>query len=447
MNSSCPLIEFTELCAAQMLAHKPQIDFRWLYFALALTIAGALTYDFLPYRNLQLVPGLDEASLYSGGSEQSIVSAEWLNKSNYAFRCIFDVQAATYKFCGLDVKQGNGSDKGINFKHFTQLHISISYTGDAEFLRIYMRNYTPELEQYNSNKYLQVLVPAQANYQELTLPLNRFVIPDWWARRAKLPPDLAIASFDNIIHIGVDAPHPVNPGAHDFELHSLSLQGPWVTKDHWYLSILIFWLMLLMLINLQQWLGLRRETKESAIQLDEAILKAQKLAEESQKYRELSLVDELTGVLNRRGMQQEIDIELRSNPSNTAVILLDLDHFKRINDSHGHAVGDEVLRTLGLLLNAYIRQQDSVARWGGEEFMLLCPQTQSAGALALAEKIRSAIAKYRFNCGGGLQITISLGLAQARDKESFQQLCHRADEALYKAKANGRNCVVLAPDE
>jgi diguanylate cyclase (GGDEF)-like protein len=155
-------------------------------------------------------------------------------------------------------------------------------------------------------------------------------------------------------------------------------------------------------------------------------------------------VDGLTGLANR----EKLDVELARSLSLAdrsgqplAVAMIDLDHFKRINDEHGHLVGDEVLRGLASRLAQGVRAMDTVGRWGGEEFLLLCPNTDAGGALAVAEKLRSAVAAEPF--AEGVSLTISLGVAIASGKEAPDVMLDRADRALYEAKKAGRNRVML----
>jgi diguanylate cyclase (GGDEF)-like protein len=154
--------------------------------------------------------------------------------------------------------------------------------------------------------------------------------------------------------------------------------------------------------------------------------------------------DTLTGLHNRRAMEElggrEIARCLRTRGS-LAVMLADVDHFKRINDRYGHAVGDEVLVELGARLRRNVRSVDRVARWGGEEFCVMLVDTDAAGALIAAERVRHAIAQCPFETSAGpLTVTLSLGVAALRDDaEGLAPLLRRADVALYVAKDRGRD--------
>ncbi|WP_299444452.1 PAS domain-containing protein [uncultured Rhodospira sp.] len=152
--------------------------------------------------------------------------------------------------------------------------------------------------------------------------------------------------------------------------------------------------------------------------------------------------DVLTGAFNRQQAIRGLDQETRRADrmeTPAAVIMADIDHFKAINDTHGHPVGDQVLREVVTRLSDRIRETDLLARWGGEEFLVILPGTDTEGARQLAETLREAMASVPMPPAG--TVTLSLGIAQHRPGESVEDWVARADEALYRAKADGRDCV------
>ena len=162
----------------------------------------------------------------------------------------------------------------------------------------------------------------------------------------------------------------------------------------------------------------------------------------------LAHTDPLTQVLNRRALTLRLTAELeraRRYDSVLSLLLIDIDHFKRINDTHGHLVGDDVLREVARLLTTAVRSVDLVARYGGEEFVIVLPETGLEGALIFAERVREQIAEHEFAGSGGraLQLTASIGVATfpGPGLEMVEELFARADEALYRSKAEGRNRV------
>ena len=160
--------------------------------------------------------------------------------------------------------------------------------------------------------------------------------------------------------------------------------------------------------------------------------------------RELAATDSLTGASNRRAFMAAADKELtRSNRSGQplSILYLDLDHFKGVNDAHGHAVGDEVLVGFSSATREELRAIDVFARIGGEEFAILLPDTPSKGAMALAERIRARVKALEW-LDGRLRVTTSVGVAQRASGETLDQVLRRADRALYAAKQQGRDRVV-----
>ena len=156
---------------------------------------------------------------------------------------------------------------------------------------------------------------------------------------------------------------------------------------------------------------------------------------------ELSTTDALTGVRNRRGLEQELATMSRERKA--GVLLADLDHFKHVNDTEGHVIGDAVLAVVAARLGSACGAAGLVARWGGEEFVVLAPDLDGAGLAAFAERLRAAVSETPLAVGGvrTLDVTISIGGAAGRAAD-FNALLQAADKALYKAKAAGRNRVV-----
>lgn len=167
-----------------------------------------------------------------------------------------------------------------------------------------------------------------------------------------------------------------------------------------------------------------------------------------QRLEAASRTDYLTGVLNRRAMTRRLE-QLAGRPGlaggDFCVILMDIDHFKQVNDSHGHDAGDQVLLRIVEEMRLGLRETDELARWGGEEFLLLLPQTTVSAAASLAERLCSQLAEATIDLAAQrLTVTGSFGVAQYRSGEDLDACLKRADEALYAAKAQGRNRVVTA---
>ncbi|MDE2402524.1 MAG: GGDEF domain-containing protein [Burkholderiales bacterium] len=162
---------------------------------------------------------------------------------------------------------------------------------------------------------------------------------------------------------------------------------------------------------------------------------------------ELASHDDLTGLINRRQMNHLLATEqhraLRTGRP-FSVCMLDVDHFKRINDGHGHGVGDEVLQSLAQVVQAELRDIDVLARWGGEEFVILFPDTAAQDAFSVVERVRGHLASIMVcSTHPDLRITASAGVSDYRADESLSALLDRADQALYQAKNQGRNRTII----
>ncbi|MFN3883465.1 MAG: GGDEF domain-containing protein [Rhodocyclaceae bacterium] len=163
------------------------------------------------------------------------------------------------------------------------------------------------------------------------------------------------------------------------------------------------------------------------------------------------MIDGLTGLTNRRGFDAKLAAcldEASDEVIGPSLLMIDIDHFKRINDSYGHLFGDKVIRSIATILRDNVKGRDVAARYGGEEFVVLLRDTPLAGAETLAEKIRRLVERSRIKRIGSDEVlstlTVSLGIACRLPGESGEALIARADAALYRSKQNGRNRVTVA---
>jgi len=159
---------------------------------------------------------------------------------------------------------------------------------------------------------------------------------------------------------------------------------------------------------------------------------------------QLAIHDPLTGARNRRAMNEELKIAastFRRHGNTYGVLIMDLDHFKRINDNYGHQAGDQVLVDFVELIKSSSRKEDRLFRFGGEEFLLLLPNTERAGLLAAAQHLQQQITQHLRGPGGA--VTMSVGGAILRRDEHWEDMLQRADQRLYRAKSAGRNCIII----
>jgi diguanylate cyclase len=190
---------------------------------------------------------------------------------------------------------------------------------------------------------------------------------------------------------------------------------------------------------------IKEETQTLKVELDKYKEKTSELTKKLEKSESEALIDNLTGAFNRNAYNIEIvrfikEFERYKQPF--AVVVLDIDHFKKVNDTYGHAKGDEILKIVATLVKSTIRETDKVFRYGGEEFVVWMPKMEQNTAIQAAEKIRKMIEGKNWNAiAKELEITASFGISCVKEKDTTASVFNRADKALYRVKNIGRNQV------
>jgi len=159
----------------------------------------------------------------------------------------------------------------------------------------------------------------------------------------------------------------------------------------------------------------------------------------------MTILDGLTGIHNKRYFMEFLEREIarsKRHGRDLVLVMIDIDHFKNINDTHGHIAGDAVLQQLTRLISSVMRKDELISRYGGEEFTVLLPEADLNNAVSFAERIRRLVENHSFHYGGeDIQITISMGVAAYAEELGIEEFVRLADEQLYRAKEAGRNCV------
>ncbi|MGQ9623165.1 MAG: GGDEF domain-containing protein [Candidatus Caldatribacteriaceae bacterium] len=171
--------------------------------------------------------------------------------------------------------------------------------------------------------------------------------------------------------------------------------------------------------------------------------KNRELAAANERLRLLSVTDQLTNLSNRHKMYEELEREFtraKRYKGRFSVIMFDIDHLKEVNDTFGHQTGDTILSEVSRLVSKTVRSTDTVFRWGGDEFMVLCPEAGLEESGVLASRIHSAVKTHRFP--KDIRITISMGVSEFRKEKDIEELLTEVDQKLYEAKARGRDTVV-----
>ncbi len=380
----------------------------------------------------------------NGGNSLSTI----VNPQNFEWRCTLRDNFA-YPYCGFEIIFDPKREHGVDLSSYNTVRIWMNYKGPNKTLRVYLRNFdplysSPDIEP--STKYNQIEFSTDLlKDQYLEFSLKDFFVADWWLVEYNIAPELSHPQFDNIILFEIQTGSKEPLGEHNFHLKKVELIGQRLTTEKWYLFIMLAWF-----VGIVLFLGYRVTSLTSQVhsqkKREAELLEINSLLDlRSKQLEEKSKTDALTGAFNREGIEEAIRIglwEWRSQKKPLSLIMIDIDHFKKINDQYGHAVGDNVLSTLSQLVKDHIRNNDLFARWGGEEFVLVCRNTKIEQALLIAEKTRELIASYEFS--DGVRVTASFGVATLHAHETLEQLFSNADKALYQAKHDGRNKVVVA---
>jgi diguanylate cyclase (GGDEF)-like protein len=421
-----------------------------LLIGILLTLLAVVAHRFLPERRLTLDAAREGAVFFLMQSgEGTPPRVEWVDQAKLRFTCQMAKDAPGQGCSFTYLLYSTNAARGIDLSGFRTLNLAMRYAGDAHYVRVSIRNFDPRfsrLEDSNSSKFNSVNLHPKDFAQPVAINLNEFTVPEWWVSQYELPRNLGLPDLGNATALAIDligAPAGTN---HDIQIDGIEFVGDWISAEYWYLGILCAWMILATTHGMAQWLTLRRKHREQKQKIHELVNSNSELQSEKEKYRKLSTLDGLTKVLNRHGIEQFIE-SLRAGKLSASVIVIDLDHFKRINDHRGHHIGDRVLQNVGEILRAQSRKTDGLGRWGGEEFVLVCPGASLAKAADLAEKLRQRILETNFVPEDPLSITASFGVAVAQADQTFEDAFRQADQALYLAKSRGRNCVVAATED
>lgn len=381
-----------------------------------------------------------DSDVQDGGTTLS----EWVDKENIEWRCQLG-ESYDYPFCGMQIYFSDSYLQGLDLTNYTHLNLWLDYEGSASGVRIFLRNSNPaytKADEIRSTKFNMMELDTRKGSRYEDVQFTYFRVADWWLLLYELEIQHTQIEFTNVGLIEIQTGSGLKGGEHKFKLHRLELVGVHISVESLYLTIIVVWICAILLYlawRIRMLNAAVKTGKEKQAELTEINLL---LDQRSRKLEEKSKLDPLTGAYNRAGIEGALTESFRNwkySKKPLSLLLLDVDYFKRINDTKGHSVGDEVLRELTALVNNNIRADDNFARWGGEEFIIVCSNTELTQALGMAEKIRSIIDDSLF--AGAVKVSVSIGVAQIHEGESLEALFNRTDKALYLAKDNGRNQV------
>lgn len=416
---------------------------------IVLTLVAVLAHRYIPQRTLALKPNTEGAIFFLLEPDNSQKHVSWLRQDKFHFICDF-IHATGTQGCSFNYLLYRArADQGVDLSRYKTLTLRIAYSGNAKYIRVSVRNFDPRfatLDDSNSSKLNSLNLTRDDLTHTLQVNMDEFRVPEWWISQYSLPRKDAYRDFSNATVFSVDLLGDLSGQRHEMQIDQIEFSGDWISAEYWYLGILCIWMTVGVAFILSQMVIMRRKHHEQRGRISKLIERTAELNSEKEKYQRLSTIDALTKALNRHGIELYLDAMRQKNQS-ASVIVIDIDHFKRINDEHGHHTGDRVLQAVSEILTGHRRATDGLGRWGGEEFILVCPEASLTAAVELAEKLRRQIAEAMVIPELELSVTASFGVATTTPGQLFSDVFVRADEALYLAKSRGRNCVVASSDE
>ena len=341
-----------------------------------------------------------------------------------------------WPYCELQIEMAEGD---LDLNRFETLRLSLRAEGPTQGgspvqLRIFLRHFDPAYSpggKVVDLKPHEIILAPDAQPRPVELRLTQFMVSSWWAQSHPLPVALIGPQLDRVRVISISTGGQVAPGRHLIKLERAELVGNWIAPETFRLGLIGLWMAsLLGYLAWEAWTvrgRLRRSMRRS------------------RALEQIALRDPLTQIANREGLQHALAL-LQQAPGDTvfplSVVFLDVDHFKGINDAHGHGVGDQVLVMLAQALRANLPRDDLLARWGGEEFVIAMPGTPADEAEVVASRLRRVLAHTRWP--EGLDVSASWGVAEAASAAELEAALCAADQAMYEAKRAGRDRVMTA---
>ena len=374
-----------------------------------------------------------------GNSKTSLVT-----DSAWRMRCeISDSSTYAYPYCALYIALSDGD--GVDLRAYDSLRVTMSYRStEPDNARIYL-NHFPESDtlKFPFKMNLRRLEP-DASTTTYDIPFSSFVVPFWWVCQSQS--DDARPEFSRVKHLSLTTGESVSGRNVEIDVYRVEFRGKWLAESDLYQGLLYAWMAWVVALLMLRAYRLTRLSRRLRSKSDQLEISNRHLNSKSKRFEKLATHDELTGLVNRHGLRVEIDIALRDFTQNQqpfCLLLLDIDHFKAVNDELGHDVGDKVLKQLADIIRLRCRRSDLAVRWGGEEFLIVCRYSVLKEAHVLAENMRESVREAHFL--DDRTLTCSIGVVEMKDGDT-EELFKRADQALYKAKAAGRDCVSVFTD-
>ncbi len=352
-----------------------------------------------------------------------------------------------YPYVGIKIYLGDGKTEGLNLSNYDSIFVWLKPRNEGS-VRLYMRGYDQALYRKNDETSLKFneieFTPTKEPYPAVFVP-QEFRVAGWWVSQNEINVHKARVDLSNIplieIQTGTNAPL----GYGGMEIKGIRFKGKKISQVDLVTTLVALWFVTFLIILIIRFFDYSRERAINRKKQEELKRNLRALEIEKSEYEKSSKEDPLTGCLNRAGfsgvlLREQEKLNRTGGP--VSFMIFDIDHFKEVNDTYGHLVGDEVLVNLAKLVQGMIRNTDSLVRWGGEEFVILSDDTSIQNAAFLAEKLRKAIEAATLITQQ--QVTCSFGVTEMVPGEDPQSFIARADKALYTSKEGGRNRVTVA---
>jgi diguanylate cyclase (GGDEF)-like protein len=420
-----------------------------VYFLIAaVSIVLAVWQHWGMNRLVEIYPSQAQVSL-GGDFLNDGISEGALNVSEDGAKLSCEVKPSwTFAHCTMNISIGDGENEGLDLRKFDSLNLWLEhYSSEQDTVIVYLKNrekssknLDPSTRNVNNKQNQQTILPVQGE-EYYQLPLSSFTVPSWWILLHHATGIDAETKLNNVIELDIATGDNLNARSVSILLKRATLTGKWLEASVLYSGLAIIWILFITVhagfrtYYLANQLQLKRNQNAALADLNNF------LSIQKDEFEVLAKTDPLTGLSNRAGSRDFFEDMQSQENKIYSLIMFDIDNFKQINDVHGHQLGDDILIELSALVATLVRNTDHLARWGGEEFIVICPDTDIKEAFAIANLLREKIAAKTYS--GELTVTCSFGLSSydQRVKNSIQRMFEVADAALYKAKNGGRNRV------
>ena len=392
-------------------------------------------------KTLQIYPGTNAPivrndSVNGGQSIGELSDAGGLLK----LKCQIRQTPHIFPFCGVFFPVVDGV-KGIDLNAYTEFKLWLSIDTDSrDTVLVYLDSEEQNFEGKSLTRAHVRTISPSGDMALYELPLDSFFVPSWWLFANPSDDRKGAPDLSSIARVQVTTGDNRYERSETINISRIEIAGKWVSAQTLYTAIAAVWIFVIILHSFRALMVLRGRLLNAKLRSVELEKINNLLSIEKSKFESMAKVDPLTGALNRAGIRDVLDsVQKRfvRNRTPCSVLMFDIDNFKQVNDQHGHDVGDEILVGIASLLTSLCRAGDSLARWGGEEFIVILPNTELDVAILVAQKYRKVLAD---SILGKVKVTCSFGVSQL-GASGISACFKEADVALYRAKAHGRNRV------